>query len=1041
MNNNATILHLKLDEISQQKVKDSISNKFSGEVVGDPSIVPDDHFGACLRLNGDSDYIQVPPSDSYNFETGSFTVYFWVRINESVDVSTEMCMVLSNYGRGGSDSRPDLYQAYFQAGTRKLTFEIRDSDNKSQAMTTQSAFIPGTWYGVSYTRNVDTGRISLAVNNVVEAEKDLEATGVISPGHALLVGGREKYQGEGIDYRFNGSVANVRLMRSALAASEIALLLDADQTSHASFKRTHPLDFSLRNRNDEEVLYIEREEEGYDMVLRIRNVGERSLVLPAVSATQAGPEAHHFQLMFRPGVIEEEVIRQLSLKESDWILGSQQHPDGTLSLYFLLPAGTSLEAGASLYLTLQQVNAAQGGGSRSTKVELSFRQLYFAGEANFPFDGYRVSHLDIISHYGKASLPLMVSIVGSDTVLNDSVAGDASTDTATSITLRFVNMASQSEEDAESGVIPFSISSAAPEGRTRFSLLFDHQGDTGLAKLEELREINVNVVKQDEVIWCAVAPPRDQGANLVYELEPLIEQLRPGQAVELRLDNIKTTKSSGLSNLYVLWENIPGYNDGYEILSIEKTPIVHRHVGSTGKKNVGIGIMPDANARLKVGGDLQVLGNLALTGGSRWIGPAKGKGITIAESGQVGIGTESPDEVLVVANSSSSTKLSGDRLIFNRDGSGYFDKYGNGGMIFRLGSEHKTHLSIATDGVTVSEALKVQGALTAEKSVTVNGALAVSGLTEAKGGLTVTGSTQALGSLTIGGDTLAKGAFTVEGAAQAKGSLTVQGSLQAQGGLTVEKYIDNKGSLSVAGTTTTTGLLTLKGGLDSYDHIKVSSGSLLLKDDYNVAWGETQATRINGSQSRDNILFVVANKQMMAVEKSAVQIETDLYVKGNIYVQNPSTTGSGGSGVKDGEWYRLSTDKSVSRNNWSTTEWKNLSDARLKTAVQPLDPVLGRVMQLRPVSYRWSEQGLALNASDRNCQPAELDRTHRGFIAQELENTYPEWVGTRDDGFRAINLDELPAVAIQAIRELKLEKDREIEELRAELARLNPTTN
>jgi hypothetical protein len=87
------------------------------------------------------------------------------------------------------------------------------------------------------------------------------------------------------------------------------------------------------------------------------------------------------------------------------------------------------------------------------------------------------------------------------------------------------------------------------------------------------------------------------------------------------------------------------------------------------------------------------------------------------------------------------------------------------------------------------------------------------------------------------------------------------------------------------------------------------------------------------------------------------------------------------------------------------------SDVRLKRDITSLSGVLERVLQMRPVSYRFR------SASSE--APPTL-----GLIAQEVEPLFPEVVGERA-GMKSLAYSELVPVTIRAIQELnqKLETD------------------
>jgi hypothetical protein len=113
----------------------------------------------------------------------------------------------------------------------------------------------------------------------------------------------------------------------------------------------------------------------------------------------------------------------------------------------------------------------------------------------------------------------------------------------------------------------------------------------------------------------------------------------------------------------------------------------------------------------------------------------------------------------------------------------------------------------------------------------------------------------------------------------------------------------------------------------------------------------------------------------------------------------------------------------------SSGNYFSSSDARLKQDVRGLGGVLGRVLQLRPVTYRFQSA------------PESAPRTI-GLIAQDVEPLFPEVVGEHD-GMKSLAYSELIPVTVGAIQELnqKVEeqsraKDARIDALETELAAL-----
>ncbi len=91
------------------------------------------------------------------------------------------------------------------------------------------------------------------------------------------------------------------------------------------------------------------------------------------------------------------------------------------------------------------------------------------------------------------------------------------------------------------------------------------------------------------------------------------------------------------------------------------------------------------------------------------------------------------------------------------------------------------------------------------------------------------------------------------------------------------------------------------------------------------------------------------------------------------------------------------------------------SDKRLKTNIQTLNNALDNTLKLRGVSYNWLDK----NKTQAN---------QTGVIAQEVEEIYPEFVRTDENGMKSVNYSQMTAVLIEAVKELNAK----IESLEAE---------
>lgn len=103
--------------------------------------------------------------------------------------------------------------------------------------------------------------------------------------------------------------------------------------------------------------------------------------------------------------------------------------------------------------------------------------------------------------------------------------------------------------------------------------------------------------------------------------------------------------------------------------------------------------------------------------------------------------------------------------------------------------------------------------------------------------------------------------------------------------------------------------------------------------------------------------------------------------------------------------------------------WSVPSDARFKEHIQPLNHALDRLLALRGVNFHY-----------RNEIPdgyyAQGEQT--GFIAQEVEQVFPEWVQEDERGFKLVGPRGFEALTVEALRELNDRHAREIATLKQE---------
>jgi len=106
------------------------------------------------------------------------------------------------------------------------------------------------------------------------------------------------------------------------------------------------------------------------------------------------------------------------------------------------------------------------------------------------------------------------------------------------------------------------------------------------------------------------------------------------------------------------------------------------------------------------------------------------------------------------------------------------------------------------------------------------------------------------------------------------------------------------------------------------------------------------------------------------------------------------------------------------------------SDSRLKKDIHPIAPgsSLQSLLALHGVTFEYTDD--AVKSHHLHSGP----RT--GFIAQDVEQVFPRWVGFDKDGYRYISEQGTTALMVEALRDLRAEKDKQLAEKDKQLANL-----
>ncbi len=114
--------------------------------------------------------------------------------------------------------------------------------------------------------------------------------------------------------------------------------------------------------------------------------------------------------------------------------------------------------------------------------------------------------------------------------------------------------------------------------------------------------------------------------------------------------------------------------------------------------------------------------------------------------------------------------------------------------------------------------------------------------------------------------------------------------------------------------------------------------------------------------------------------------------------------------------------------------WGVLSDPRAKHDIAPLSGTLDRLLELRGYSFLYNDDRIATGLA----QPG----TQIGLMADEVARVFPDWVSTDASGTRYVTERATTALMVEALRDLRAEKDAavrnaqaQIDALKAEIAK------
>jgi len=87
----------------------------------------------------------------------------------------------------------------------------------------------------------------------------------------------------------------------------------------------------------------------------------------------------------------------------------------------------------------------------------------------------------------------------------------------------------------------------------------------------------------------------------------------------------------------------------------------------------------------------------------------------------------------------------------------------------------------------------------------------------------------------------------------------------------------------------------------------------------------------------------------------------------------------------------------------------NLSDFRYKEEIAPLEGALNNVLKMNGVIYNWNQAAFP--------EKQFSDKLQIGFIAQDLEEIYPDLVHTDANGYKSVEYHKVAPILVEAVKE------------------------
>lgn len=189
-------------------------------------------------------------------------------------------------------------------------------------------------------------------------------------------------------------------------------------------------------------------------------------------------------------------------------------------------------------------------------------------------------------------------------------------------------------------------------------------------------------------------------------------------------------------------------------------------------------------------------------------------------------------------------------------------------------------------------------------------------------------------------------------------------------------------------------------GANGTTHTPIAWNHMLILNGSGNAWVPSGGNPLGSQYRADMIINSAGNVGIGTVSPSK-----KLEINGDIKV----SSGRFYSAQRDNFFLALQNDRNMVLYDGGPVWWTGtvVSDIRTKENILPIRPVLDTIHQISVIEF--------------NYKPGVYDnKKHIGFIAQEIEKLYPDFVYTDpQSGRKLVDYNKMSTIAIEAVKELK----------------------